>query len=496
MVLRIKKLFPLGLFVLALALGCGSDPAASGKGRAVGAADDDDSDEDEEPTPVKKDAGKASSKDAGKASTDAGVKAPDKEAPDAPVVSLKGDLPCDVRALVVSKCGACHGAKPAGGAPMSLVTLADFHRPAESDDTRTIDVVSLERMNEKDVKRRMPPASVDITAAETKTLTDWLSKGAKGSTAACTDTTEPEEGTTDAKPATGHSGGVSISPLTYDDPNLKCYKFLGFSKSGDRAKKYDVPTTPDYYVKFDLKPEFKGVQYLKSYKPVIDNSAVLHHWLFYKQNAAGNNAVQENAIGTHPEGELIAGWAPGGDPIYFDSDTGVELSGDVNYQMEMHYNNKTGGVAQDASGVEVCVTTTKPAHVAAMGWLGTDNLSGTQSTGNCKPTNTEPVHLIAATPHMHLKGRHMKVVITRKDGKQEVIHDKDFDFEYQRQYVLDYVVNPGDSVQTTCTFSEPARFGKGTNDEMCYFFTTHWPAGKLTMLGSGTIIHGGNSCLP
>jgi hypothetical protein len=374
--------------------------------------------------------------------------------------------------------------------------LADFHKPAKSDDTVTVDVLSLQRMMEKDAKKRMPPASIDITAAETTTLTDWLSKGAKAGTEKCTAVEPAVEGTGEARPANAHSGGVSISPLVYDDPNLKCYKFLGFSKTGDRAKKYDVPTTPDYYVKFDMKPEFKGLQYLKSYKPVIDNSAVLHHWLFYKQKAAGNNGVQENAIGTHPDGELIAGWAPGGDPIYFDADTGVELSGDVNYQMEMHYNNKTSGIAQDASGVEICVTTTKPAHIAAMGWLGTDSINGTSATGNCKPTNTEPVHLIAATPHMHLKGRHMKVVVTRKDGKQEIIHDKDFDFEYQRQYVEDWVINPGDTVQTTCTYSETARFGKGTNDEMCYFFSTHWPAGTLSMLGSGTIIHGGNSCLP
>jgi len=492
--LRIRNLLFCALAVWSLSGCSGSDPIERDDSRATQADDsEDESDEETPPASTKKDAGRAPTKDAGAKTSDDTPKVPDKVS-DAAVVSLKGDLPCDVQALVVSKCGSCHGSKPAGGAPMSLVTLNDFHKPATTDDTLTVDVVSLERMNEKDPLRRMPPASVDISAAETKTITDWLSAGAKGSTAKCAPT-EPEASAA-TRPASAHSGGVSITPLEYDDPNLKCYKFLGFSKTGDRAKKYDVPTTPDYYVKFDLKPEFKGVQYLKSYKPVIDNSAVLHHWLFYKQNAAGNNGVQENAIGTHPEGELIAGWAPGGDPIYFDADTGVELSGNVNYQMEMHYNNKTGGVAQDASGVEICVTTTKPAHVAAMGWLGTDSINGTSASGVCKPTNTEPVHIIAATPHMHLKGRHMKVVVTRKDGKQDVIHDKDFDFEYQRQYVEDVVINPGDTVQTTCTYSEPARFGKGTNDEMCYFFSTHWPAGALTMLGTGTLIHGGNSCLP
>jgi hypothetical protein len=341
----------------------------------------------------------------------------------------------------------------------------------------------------------MPPTSVDISAAETKTLTDWLEAGAKGSTEACS-AAPGSESAGPTRAANAHSGGISITPLDYADPNIKCYKFTGFSKSGDRAKKYDVPTTPDFYVAFTLKPEFKGTQYLKSFKPIIDNADVLHHWLFYMQSTAGANGVVENAIGAHPDGDLLAGWAPGGDPMYMDEDTGIELSGDVSYQIEMHYNNKTGSVAQDASGLEVCTTPTKPAHIAAVSWLGTDSISGATATGSCKPTNTEPVHLIAGSPHMHLKGRHMKVVLTRKDGKTEVIHDKDFDFQYQRQYVTDVVINPGDSVQTTCTFSGPSRFGKGTNDEMCYFFSTHWPAGALTMLGTGTIIHGGNSCLP
>jgi hypothetical protein len=97
---------------------------------------------------------------------------------------------------------------------------------------------------------------------------------------------------------------------------------------------------------------------------------------------------------------------------------------------------------------------------------------------------------------MHLKGRHMKVVLTRAGGGQEVLHDEDFSFENQRSYPLDVTVNPGDSLTTTCTFSSPASFGKGTNDEMCYFFTSAYPADKLADGGFlGTLIHGADACL-
>ena len=478
---------------LTVTLGCGGDGGAS-----PGSGGESDDSNDKSGT-TKKDGG-APSKDAGGGSKSSDASAPGsgtgKQDAGGDKASTGDNIPCDIQQLVVSKCGACHGAKTSGGAPMSLTKLADFHAPAPTDKTRTVDEVGYERMTETDPTKRMPPTSQQISTADAKTLEDWLKAGAPGSSDQCD---APSTGASDAgagAPADSKSGVISITPLVYDDPDLKCYKFLGFAKSGDKTQKYSVPTTPDYYVDFTIKPPFKGVQYLKYYTPIIDNAAVLHHWLFYQNGSAGTEGVTENAVGIHPDGDLIAGWAPGGDPMYFAADTGLQISGDATFQIEMHYNNKTGKPSPDASGLELCVTPNKPKNVAALAWLGTDSISGTSATGNCKPSTTGPVHLIAGQPHMHLKGRHMKVVHTKKDGSTETIHDDDFDFNYQREYITDVLVNPGDSIQTTCTYSGPATFGKGTNDEMCYFFSVHWPAGGLAMQGSGTFVHGGNSCLP
>ena len=62
-------------------------------------------------------------------------------------------------------------------------------------------------------------------------------------------------------------------------------------------------------------------------------------------------------------------------------------------------------------------------------------------------------------------------------------------------YIQNFVMQPGDSLQTTCTYSGPSVFGKGTNDEMCYFFSTAWPAGAMTTPGVASLIHGSNSCI-
>src|SRR5690242_20569463 len=42
--------------------------------------------------------------------------------------TVMGALPCAVDTLVKAKCQTCHGASPIGGAPMSLVTEADFQQ--------------------------------------------------------------------------------------------------------------------------------------------------------------------------------------------------------------------------------------------------------------------------------------------------------------------------------------------------------------------------------
>jgi len=90
--------------------------------------------------------------------------------------TVASDLPCDVVALLTSKCVSCHGPRPSGGAPMSLTNYAQMTAPALSDSTKTMAVVALSRM--MTTTAPMPPAgSPPATSAEITSLQSWISSG-------------------------------------------------------------------------------------------------------------------------------------------------------------------------------------------------------------------------------------------------------------------------------------------------------------------------------
>ena len=290
-------------------------------------------------------------------------------------------------------------------------------------------------------------------------------------------------------------GSASNKPIDYDDPQLKCYKLTAYGSVADKSQKYSVPSTPDLYVAFNVKAPWTGRQYIRSFRALVDNKAVLHHWLLFRQLMGGAEAIMPNALGAHPDGEMLHGWAPGGDDMFMDKDVGMEVPANSVFQLEMHYNNRTGAPTPDASRVEICVTPTPPQNLAGLSWVGTDLIAGASATGTCTPQTTKPIKVISASPHMHKKGRHMKVTLTRASGGVEIIHDKPFDFDYQQGYLMDFTINPGDKLTTTCTYSGPSYFGKGTNDEMCYLFSIHYPVGTLRKANLWQIIHGPNTCI-
>lgn len=106
-------------------------------------------------------------------------------------------LPCEVTSLL-TKCAACHGAKPAGGAPSSLVTYADLIAPSKSDPSRSEAAVALVRMNS--TSSPMPPAgSAKPSAAELAAMQAWVNGGMPmTSCGGGTDGGAPDAGTPDA----------------------------------------------------------------------------------------------------------------------------------------------------------------------------------------------------------------------------------------------------------------------------------------------------------
>jgi mono/diheme cytochrome c family protein len=483
-----------GLVLVALLLGlvgCGSDapsPTDPESGDKGGDGDDDDT-----AKPVK-DAGKTDAgakKDAGSTTTANPTKDAGGSTPATGGGAGGKSVPCDVAEILKSNCSQCHGTETAFGAPVSLVTLEDF----QGKSTKSVGLVSVtkDRINEPDPKKAMPPSNgKKLTAVQLATLNKWLAAGAPGSADKCGPTTGGTAGD-DLGVGDGVADGSGLST-----EGLDCFKLTAFG--GGTNMQYKVGNAVDKYVNFTFKAPWTGTAYGIRFIPIIGNKKALHHFLLF-QDSSNKAPGSSGSSGAHPDGQLVYGWAPGGSPLDLREATkesvGFELPGTTSYTVEMHYNS-SDPAAEDASGVEVCVAKEKPTNIAGISWLGYDQLlvPSTKWVGECVPENTAPVHILGVQPHMHVAGTHMKTVIHRKGGKDEMLHDEPFDFNDQHHYLKNVVINPGDSLTTECTYDKPMAFGESTGQEMCYNFTFAYPKGALKDSGAwGGVAHGGSACL-
>ncbi len=418
--------------------------------------------------------------DAGSAPADAGLVKP-----------IGTGLPCDVQGIVGERCGLCHGNPPAFGAYMALTTEVEFHAPSTTDATKSYFELAKVRINAS--ANRMPPSSAaQLSASELATLNAWLDRGAPAS----------EERCGPSSTGAGDGGtGPAGDPGAIDTGGLDCHRFLAHAP-GDKNAKFEVGVAVDAHYIMSFKAPWEGARYAQVIQPVIDNTKALHHWLLYEE--AGTDGAVEPTLGAHPGGTMVAGWAPGGTPYDFRKfgDVGLELPG-TSYLLELHYNSSDPS-AFDASGVEICLSKSKPEHVAGNAWVGYDNsiLAGdlggprTTWTGVCAHQSQEPIHFLYISPHMHQSGRHLKSTITSPDGATRVLHDLPFEFAYQISYESSEVLMPGEIITTTCTYSSPQSFGTTTAEEMCYLFVYSYPKGALTDNGVwGAFAHGEGVCL-
>lgn len=396
-------------------------------------------------------------------------------------------LPCEVSAALQANCQKCHGATPSFGAPMPLVTRADLSAKAKSDPSKTVAELVKVRTHETG-NRVMPPPGNTMPKADLAALDAWLDGGMPaGSTAACAD-----------------AGGVPTEKVGPDYLSCPKSEQVTFLAHGDAGAKFTVPADAgNLYECFYFKSPFGAGAQATAFAPVIDDKRVVHHWILFETatpQAEGSFGKCKMPL----DATFITGWAPGGANNELPADVGMKLPGSEKWLiLQLHYWNVAGYTdAKDASGVATCVAKTPRKNTAVISTLGSLAIDlppksmGTTVTGMCTPELGEPVTILAASPHMHGRGRALETKILRggDPSKTEVVVDEQkFDFNAQGSHVLPtpLQVMPGDKLKTTCVYDNPGStavfFGEKTEDEMCFDFVLSYPevglanaAGKIS----------------
>lgn len=385
---------------------------------------------------------------------------------------------CDVQPVLATNCSNCHGQQPKYGAPMSLMTYADLQAPSK--------IVSGQKIYQRvgarvhDIQKPMPPSGFVLPAPAMTSLDSWIAAGAPlGVQSVCPTSSPPDiVPPPGAAPIVPSVGMPAVPPPTGDDWPADCgerYKFV--SNSGGRKSSVPAGQPPYFNISIPA-PWGAGDAQALMFKPIIDNEKVIHHYILYAA-----------------DGSFVNGWAPGDNGMKLPPNVGLAMPGGV-YRLEVHYNNQTGTTQTDGSGVEVCIAKTPRKNLAAVHWLGSlaivvpPHQPATVSSTCVPSVKGGAVHLISVSPHMHRTGAHAKMVLNRKGGPAEVLHDLPFSFDDQRKYPLpengkavDVVLNAGDTITSTCTFMNDTdgliTFGQATENEMCFFFTVAWPIGQL-----------------
>jgi hypothetical protein len=433
-----------------------------------------------------------------------------------------GQIPCEIARIFTEKCHECHGSTRGAGVPMSLVTLDDVHRASISHGFEHEAIYERIGARIHDPMNPMPPRIYpQLTPQELDALDAWVAAGAPagaacappsgagGSTSATGGTssggstggTAPQGGSGGSTWGTGGGivladGGI-LEPDPIDRPvepdPSECTWVDIKARSDASGTPYTVAANAqEQYRCFSFNiPEFAaqkthGLAFYSINE--VEDAPVVHHWLLYQSVTQQTNGASADCLGTHLDAALIAGWAPGATPWFLPAHVGIDLG--PNFILEIHYNNPGGPATPDASGVRMCTTTDTRPETASVSWLGADffpaippGAEAHETKARCTPQTNQPIHVLRTWPHMHLLGRRMRATLHRAGGGSVTYHDEVFDFNYQIQYDTPIVLNPGDSIETTCVFRNQTGnyvgFGQDTTQEMCYNFTVAYPAGRL-----------------
>jgi hypothetical protein len=381
--------------------------------------------------------------------------------------------------LLARQCAGCHGRSDG----LTGLDLTSYE--VASEEARAIALLTASRL--------MPPwpvASSDeclplaepswLTEAEIALLARWADAGAPEGSEGALPTLGPAASRPAIRPA-------SRKPIRIDATLGLGEPYTPLSGSADPHRCLPIANplagaAPRYLTAFEVRPgEPRIVHHVVLFG--VDSAAGVDD--LAKRDAAEPGpgyACTSGGTGV-PSARPLAAWTPGQPPTRFPAGTGVRIAPEQALLLQIHYHTATAGPLPDQTLIDVEweASVSVEAIYLALADQGMKLLPGLAEATTvvevtpAKLGATEALTLLGAYPHMHRRGRWLRIEASDPQGATQCLVDMPrWDWEWQRFYFFDtpWVLDPTSTLRLTCSFdtrgeTEPLGWGNSTADEMC-----------------------------
>ena len=327
-------------------------------------------------------------------------------------VSNVPDYATDVAPILEEKCVSCH--LEGGIAPFAM----DSHMMIQGWSPMMKEVI---------MTKRMPPAQVDpsvnhftnaryMNPDQLQTLIHWIDAGAP-------------------------RGNSKVDPLARVRSPETVWE-LGEPDYIVEVPAFTVPATGVLdYENVTINLPFEEDVWVRSIQHVPGDRRVLHHLLSYIVPADYDERIVEGENDSYRE--FLEGYAPGKDEsVTYPENSGMFIPKDSAVQMSLHYTT-FGKEAVDKTLLGLYFADEKPDHQYSTYSLshGGRNIVIPPRANEHKMSASyvfeDEVMLHGLRPHMHYRGKYMRMGVIYPDGtKDEIINVPDYNFAWQPTYRL------------------------------------------------------------
>ncbi len=380
-------------------------------------------------------------------------------------LAITPDYATEIAPIIAEQCASCH--REGGIGPFAM----DSHLMLQGWSPMIREVL---------LTKRMPPTQVDpyighfsnaryISDSDLQRLVHWIDAGAP-------------------------RGGADIDPLTeLQFPDRREWQ-LGEPDFIVKAPVHEIPATGVLdYINIEVELPFEEDKWVRAVQYIAGDEAVLHHLLSYV--TAPREAVQgESPVAINASPRFLEGYAPGKvDAITFPQNTGVYIPQGHNLAMQFHY-TPNGRATVDETLLGLYMHDDPPDYEnftqSVSGMFRIPPFAGNHAA-SAEYVFAEDVVVTGLRPHMHFRGKDMKLSAELPDGSiTELLSVPNYSYAWQPTYALEEPVNlpAGTMVHVTGTFdnseynpanpdpSKELTFGLQSWDEMFIGYWTYHSA--------------------